>query len=125
IFLLNVEKEQFAVKHMNCPGHCLIFDSHDRSYKELPICMAEFGVLHKNEASGAQTGLTRVKRSVQDNMHIFCTPQQIREKITGLFDFLQHVYGILGLMWRSNLFLLRSCVLLITDFCDGLYVFFE
>jgi threonyl-tRNA synthetase len=79
MFILNVEKEEFALKPMNCPGHCVIFDSRDRSYKELPIRMAEFGVLHRNEASGALTGLTRVRRFVQDDTHIFCTPQQVSE----------------------------------------------
>ena len=77
MFLLDVDKEKFGLKPMNCPGHCLIFDSRDRSYKELPIRMAEFGVLHRNEASGALTGLTRVRRFVQDDTHIFCTPQQV------------------------------------------------
>ncbi|KAF8579070.1 tars protein [Ramaria rubella] len=103
MFLLDVEKEQFALKPMNCPGHCLIFDSRDRSYKELPIRMAEFGVLHRNEASGALTGLTRVRRFVQDDTHIFCTPQQIGEEIAGLFDFLQHVYGIFGFEFQLEL----------------------
>ena len=77
MFTLDVEKEKWALKPMNCPGHCLIFDSRDRSYKELPIRMAEFGIIHRNEASGALTGLTRVRRFVQDDTHVFCTPQQV------------------------------------------------
>ena len=77
MFLLDVEKEQWALKPMNCPGHCLIFDSRDRSYKELPIRMAEFGIIHRNEASGALTGLTRVRRFVQDDTHVFCMPSQV------------------------------------------------
>jgi hypothetical protein len=77
MFLLDVEKEKWALKPMNCPGHCLIFDSRDRSYKELPIRMAEFGIIHRNEASGALTGLTRVRRFVQDDTHVFCTPSQV------------------------------------------------
>lgn len=82
MFGLSVDKEEFAVKPMNCPGHCLIFDARERSYKELPLRMAEFGVLHRNEASGALSGLTRVRRFVQDDAHIFCTPDQVRD-----FDF--------------------------------------
>lgn len=78
MFLLDVEKEKWALKPMNCPGHCLIFDSRDRSYKELPIRMAEFGIIHRNEASGALTGLTRVRRFVQDDTHVFCMPSQVR-----------------------------------------------
>ena len=62
---------------MNCPGHCLIFGSRDRSYRELPIRMADFGVLHRNEASGALTGLTRVRRFQQDDAHVFCTVDQV------------------------------------------------
>jgi threonyl-tRNA synthetase len=78
MFGLSVDKEEFAVKPMNCPGHCLIFDARERSYKELPLRIAEFGVLHRNEASGALSGLTRVRRFVQDDAHIFCTPDQVR-----------------------------------------------
>ncbi|GJJ16106.1 hypothetical protein Clacol_010385 [Clathrus columnatus] len=103
MFVLDVDKEKFGLKPMNCPGHCLIFDSRDRSYKELPIRMAEFGVLHRNEASGALTGLTRVRRFVQDDTHIFCTPQQIGDEIDGLFDFLQSIYGIFGFEFQLML----------------------
>ncbi|KAF5392891.1 hypothetical protein D9757_000801 [Collybiopsis confluens] len=96
MFTLDVEKEKWALKPMNCPGHCLIFDSRDRSYKELPIRMAEFGIVHRNEASGALTGLTRVRRFMQDDTHVFCMPSQIEEEIMALFDFMQHVYGLFG-----------------------------
>ncbi len=81
MFVLDVEKEKWALKPMNCPGHCVIFDSRDRSYKELPIRMAEFGILHRNEASGALTGLTRVRRFVQDDTHVFCMPSQVRSLV--------------------------------------------
>jgi len=77
MFTLDIEKEKWALKPMNCPGHCLIFDSRDRSYKELPIRMAEFGIIHRNEASGALAGLTRVRRFVQDDTHVFCMPHQV------------------------------------------------
>jgi threonyl-tRNA synthetase len=114
MFMLDVEKEKWALKPMNCPGHCLIFDSRDRSYKELPIRMAEFGIIHRNEASGALTGLTRVRRFVQDDTHVFCMPdqvccfdatllvsftkhvEQIEGEIHALFDFMQHTYGLFG-----------------------------
>ena len=77
MFTLDVEKEQWALKPMNCPGHCLIYDSRDSSYRELPNRMAEFGIVHRNEASGALTGLTRVRRFVQDDSHVFCLPSQV------------------------------------------------
>ncbi|KAI0267261.1 hypothetical protein BC834DRAFT_923529 [Gloeopeniophorella convolvens] len=96
MFTVDVEKEKWALKPMNCPGHCVIFDSRDRSYKELPIRMAEFGIIHRNEASGALTGLTRVRRFVQDDTHVFCMPDQIEGEINALFDFMQHTYGLFG-----------------------------
>ena len=77
MFTFEVEKDIWALKPMNCPGHALIFGSRARNYRELPIRMAEFGVLHRNEASGALGGLTRVRRFVQDDSHIFCTEDQV------------------------------------------------
>ncbi|KAH7882947.1 hypothetical protein F5I97DRAFT_1938851 [Phlebopus sp. FC_14] len=103
MFTLDVEKEKWALKPMNCPGHCLIFDSRDRSYKELPIRMAEFGIVHRNEASGALTGLTRVRRFMQDDTHVFCMPSQISEEIAALFDFMEHIYGMFGFEFRMEL----------------------
>jgi len=103
MFVLDVEKEKWALKPMNCPGHCLIFDSKDRSYKELPIRMAEFGIIHRNEASGALTGLTRVRRFVQDDTHVFCMPSQITQEINALFDFMQHIYGLFGFEFHLEL----------------------
>jgi len=103
MFVLNIEKEDWGLKPMNCPGHALIFDSRDRSYKELPIRMAEFGIIHRNEASGALTGLTRVRRFVQDDTHIFCMPSQIEEEIANLFDFMQKVYGLFGFEFKLEL----------------------
>ncbi|OBZ66826.1 Threonine--tRNA ligase, cytoplasmic [Grifola frondosa] len=103
MFILDVEKEKWALKPMNCPGHCLIFDSRDRSYKELPIRMAEFGIIHRNEASGALTGLTRVRRFVQDDTHVFCMPTQIEDEIAALFDFMEHIYGLFGFDFHLEL----------------------
>ena len=62
---------------MNCPGHCIMFAMQPHSYKELPIRYADFGVLHRNELSGALTGLTRVRRFQQDDAHIFCRMDQV------------------------------------------------
>lgn len=96
MFSFECEKEIFALKPMNCPGHCLIFDNRVRSWRELPLRLADFGVLHRNELSGALTGLTRVRRFQQDDAHIFCTPEQIRSEMLGALDFLRHVYTIFG-----------------------------
>ena len=81
MFTLTVDKtETFGLKPMNCPGHYLIFASRDRSYREMPMRLAEFGVIHRNEASGALSGLTRVRRFVQDDAHIICMPSQVSSK---------------------------------------------
>ncbi|ETW77277.1 hypothetical protein HETIRDRAFT_65578 [Heterobasidion irregulare TC 32-1] len=103
MFTLDIEKEKWGLKPMNCPGHCLIFDSRDRSYRELPIRMAEFGIIHRNEASGALTGLTRVRRFVQDDTHVFCMPSQIEGEIDALFNFMQHTYGLFGFEFSLEL----------------------
>ncbi|KAG5675599.1 hypothetical protein PVAND_005491 [Polypedilum vanderplanki] len=96
MFSFDVEKEKYALKPMNCPGHCLMFDVRNRSWRELPLRMADFGVLHRNEFSGALTGLTRVRRFQQDDAHIFCAPEQIKQEITGCLDFLRCVYEKFG-----------------------------
>lgn len=74
----------------------MIFDNRTRSWRELPLRLADFGVLHRNELSGALTGLTRVRRFQQDDAHIFCAVEQIKEEIKGALDFLRHVYQIFG-----------------------------
>ena len=79
MFKIDIEKEKFGLKPMNCPGHALIFDHRIRSWRELPLRMADFGVLHRNELSGALTGLTRVRRFQQDDAHIFCRPDQVKK----------------------------------------------
>lgn len=96
MFNLKVEGQEFALKPMNCPGHCLMFDSILRSYKELPLRFADFGVIHRNELSGAISGLTRVRRFQQDDAHIFCTVDQIQDEVLDVLDFIEYVYGILG-----------------------------
>ncbi|XP_026478329.1 threonine--tRNA ligase, cytoplasmic-like [Ctenocephalides felis] len=100
MFSFDVEKETFALKPMNCPGHCLIFDNRTRSWRELPLRLADFGVLHRNELSGALTGLTRVRRFQQDDAHIFCAPEQIRQEITSCLEFLRHVYKVFGFTFQ-------------------------
>ncbi|KAF8424078.1 hypothetical protein EV426DRAFT_600484 [Tirmania nivea] len=103
MFAFDVEKDTFGLKPMNCPGHCLMFAHRERSYRELPWRVADFGVIHRNEFSGALTGLTRVRRFQQDDTHIFCTPDQVKEEIHGLFDFLKKVYGMLGFTFKLKL----------------------
>lgn len=89
-----LDKEDFALKPMNCPGHCLMFRSSERSFKDLPIRLADFGVLHRNELSGALSGLTRVRRFQQDDAHIFCMRNQIQSEISSCLKFIDYVYGV-------------------------------
>ncbi|CZS95071.1 probable threonine-tRNA ligase, cytosolic [Rhynchosporium agropyri] len=103
MFTFMSEKDTFALKPMNCPGHCLMFDHRERSHRELPWRVADFGVLHRNEASGALSGLTRVRRFQQDDAHIFCREDQIEEEIMQLFDFLHKVYGLFGFTFKMKL----------------------
>ena len=88
--------EEFGLKPMNCPGHCLLFQSQRRSYRDLPIRYADFSPLHRNEISGALSGLTRVRRFHQDDGHIFCRPSQVKDEISKSLDFVRLVYQALG-----------------------------
>ncbi|XP_041012185.1 threonine--tRNA ligase, mitochondrial 1-like [Juglans microcarpa x Juglans regia] len=103
MFVFEVEKQEFGLKPMNCPGHCLMFQHRVRSYRELPLRLADFGVLHRNEASGALTGLTRVRRFQQDDAHIFCRESQIKEEVRGVLDFIKHVYDVFGFTFDLKL----------------------
>ena len=88
--------EGFGLKPMNCPGHCLLFQSQRRSYRDLPVRYADFSPLHRNEISGSLSGLTRVRRFHQDDGHIFCRPSQVKEEIVKSLDFVRLVYETLG-----------------------------
>uniref|UniRef100_A0A7N8X6R8 threonine--tRNA ligase n=1 Tax=Mastacembelus armatus TaxID=205130 RepID=A0A7N8X6R8_9TELE len=97
------EHDIFALKPMNCPGHCLMFSHRPRSWRELPLRLADFGVLHRNELSGTLTGLTRVRRFQQDDAHIFCTVDQIESEMKGCLDFLRCVYDVFGFSFQLHL----------------------
>jgi len=103
MFAFQCEKEEFGMKPMNCPGHCLMFRERIRSYRELPLRLADFGVLHRNELSGALSGLTRVRRFQQDDAHIFCRPEQIQEEVLGFLRLMDSVYATFGLTYEANL----------------------
>ena len=103
IFLLKIENHGFGMKPMNCPAHCLMFSNTLRTYRELPLRFADFGVLHRNEISGALSGLTRVRRFCQDDAHIFCEPKQIKDEVLGVLDFLDHNDCIFGFKFELHL----------------------
>ncbi len=96
MFISESEKHTFAIKPMNCPAHIEIFKQGLKSYKELPIRMAEFGSCHRNESSGSLHGTMRVRGFTQDDAHIFCTEAQITEETVNFCNFLMEVYADFG-----------------------------
>ncbi len=103
MFLIQAEDEEMAVKAMNCPGHMLIFGSELRSYRDLPLRFHEQTPLHRNEASGVLSGLTRVRQFSQDDAHCFVTQEQIGDEVELLIRLVQRVYGDFGLAFASKL----------------------
>ena len=96
MFTTESENRDYAVKPMNCPGHVQIFNNGLRSYRELPLRLAEFGSCHRNEPSGALHGLMRVRGFVQDDAHIFCTEDQVQAEAGRFIELLQKVYADFG-----------------------------
>jgi threonyl-tRNA synthetase len=90
------EGEEFFLKPMNCPHHCEIYKTKPRSYKELPLRLAEFGTVYRYEQSGELHGLTRVRGFTQDDAHIFCTPDQVKEEFKKVIDLVLYVFNSLG-----------------------------
>ena len=103
MFCFPIEGQEFGLKPMNCPGHCIMFRHRMRSYRELPMRFGDFGVLHRNELSGALTGLTRVRRFQQDDGHIFCTVPQIKAEVANVLDFISTVYSYFGMTFALKL----------------------
>lgn len=103
MFMWKIEGQGFGMKPMNCPAHCLMFDNQIRSYRDLPIRFGDFGVLHRNEISGALSGLTRVRRFQQDDAHIFCAVESLADEVMGVLDFLDYIYGIFGFTYELQL----------------------
>lgn len=92
MFFSEVDGREFAVKPMNCPTHCLIYKTHLRSYRDLPIRYSDFGRLHRYERSGVTSGLTRVRSFAQDDAHIFCTEDQIESEVLAAVDMILELY---------------------------------
>lgn len=90
-----IEGEQFLLKPMNCPHHCEIYNAKPRSYKDLPIRFAEFGTVYRYEQSGELHGLTRVRGFTQDDAHLFCRPDQLKEEFMAVIDIVLHIFRIL------------------------------
>ncbi len=96
MFTTKAEERDYAVKPMNCPGHVQIFNQGIKSYRDLPLRLAEFGSCHRNEPSGALHGIMRVRGFVQDDAHIFCTEAQILDESAAFIDLLRKVYADFG-----------------------------
>lgn len=96
MFVTESEERHFAIKPMNCPGHIQIFNQGLKSYRELPLRLAEFGSCHRNEPSGALHGIMRVRAFTQDDAHIFCTEEQVQSEVIQFIDLLKQVYKDFG-----------------------------
>jgi len=94
MFVLEVENEVYSLKPMNCPESTYVYKMRTRSYRDLPLRLAEIGRLHRNEISGALGGMFRVRQITMDDAHIYCRPDQILNEINELIDFINYVYGI-------------------------------
>jgi threonyl-tRNA synthetase len=96
MYFVDVDEREFGVKPMNCPAAAMLYLADSHSYRELPMRLADFGRLHRNERSGVTHGLTRVRSFVQDDAHIFCTLDQIGSEINSFLEMLKEAYGTLG-----------------------------
>lgn len=103
MYFTEVEGEGFAIKPMNCPGAFLIYGSDVRSYRDLPLRLMEFGLVHRHELSGVLNGLKRVRAFTQDDAHIFLRPDQITEEVLGVLELIEHIYGTFGFPYRIEL----------------------
>jgi threonyl-tRNA synthetase len=96
MYFTNFDGAGYAVKPMNCPGGCLVYKTRQHSYRELPMRVAELGLVHRHEASGVMHGLFRVRQFTQDDAHIFCTPTQVESEVIGVIDLTFEIYRTFG-----------------------------
>ena len=96
MYFCEIDQVGYAVKPMNCPGGCLLYKTNKHSYRELPLRMAEFGMVHRHEASGVMHGLFRVRQFTQDDAHIYCMPAQIEAEIIGVINLIFETYRSFG-----------------------------
>lgn len=103
MFFTKVEDVDFAIKPMNCPGAILIYKTKTRSYRDFPLRLAELGLIHRSELSGVLSGLFRVREFVQDDAHIFVTPEQLKNEIIEIVDLIDYFYKIFGFEYHVEL----------------------
>ncbi|MGM0501406.1 MAG: threonine--tRNA ligase [Bacillota bacterium] len=103
MYFTDIDDEQHAVKPMNCPGGILVYKNKMHSYRDLPIRMAEMGLVHRHELSGTLHGLMRVRNFTQDDAHIYCLPEQIEEELTGVIELVDTIYSAFGFNYNVEL----------------------
>ncbi len=103
MYTSSIDERNFAIKPMNCPGGILVYKHELHSYKELPLRIAELGLVHRHEASGALNGLFRVRAFTQDDAHIFMREDQIQDEVVRLIDFIDRFYAVFGLTYKIEL----------------------
>jgi threonyl-tRNA synthetase len=96
MFTTESENREYAIKPMNCPGHVQIYNQGLKSYRDLPLRMAEFGCCHRNEPSGALHGIMRVRGFTQDDAHVFCTPEQVQDEVGACIQMVYDIYATFG-----------------------------
>ncbi|MBM4017230.1 MAG: threonine--tRNA ligase [Planctomycetes bacterium] len=96
MYFTQIDEASYAVKPMNCPGGLLIYLNKPRSYRNLPLRMAELGLVHRHEKSGVLHGLLRVRQFTQDDAHIFCLPEQLQDEVLGVINLVDRIYGTFG-----------------------------
>ncbi|MDR3645489.1 MAG: threonine--tRNA ligase [Clostridia bacterium] len=103
MYFTKIDEADYAIKPMNCPGGMLVYKRKPHSYKDLPVRMAELGLVHRHELSGTLHGLMRVRCFTQDDAHIFMTPEQIESEIVGVIDMIDYFYGVFGFKYHVEL----------------------
>lgn len=104
MYFTEIDESPYAIKPMNCPGGILVYKTSKRSYRELPLRLAELGTVHRHERSGVLHGLMRVRSFTQDDAHLYCTPEQIKEEIIGIMDLTRYIYrDVFGFNYKVEL----------------------
>ncbi|WP_026486179.1 threonine--tRNA ligase [Caldanaerobius polysaccharolyticus] len=103
MYFTKIDDQNYAIKPMNCPGAMLVYKTSMRSYRDLPLRLCELGLVHRHEKSGVLHGLMRVRCFTQDDAHIFMTPEQVKQEIIGVIDFVDYFYSIFGFEYTVEL----------------------
>jgi threonyl-tRNA synthetase len=103
MYFTKIDGETYAIKPMNCPGSILVYNTHLHSYRELPIRLAELGIVHRHELSGALHGLMRVRCFTQDDAHLFMAPEQVKEEVLKVIDLADYFYKLFGFDYHVEL----------------------